>query len=211
MERTVYLVRHGHREDFIGDTVQYNVKWAESAIIVFDPSLSDLGKRQAEDLAKKLKNKNIDYLFSSPFMRTLETAFIIAQYTALKVKIESGLSEWLNPVWFSYKPQLADNFTIENKFNGWIDTTYNSLVSPYYPEISERLQVQTRVSKTIRLLLAKFRGNLCLVGHGASITAAAITLGGEGVIIQTGLCRLIAFSLINNQWKLISDGSEMAE
>ncbi len=55
--------------------------------------LTKKGVRQAGSLALKLKNKKIDLIFSSPFLRTKKTAHIIAEKLGLKVKIDERLKE----------------------------------------------------------------------------------------------------------------------
>ncbi len=65
MHRNIYLARHGHREDFIGDSEQYDFKWAQNSKNRFNPALSQLGKSQAKRLGEELKNVKIDHLFSS--------------------------------------------------------------------------------------------------------------------------------------------------
>ena len=55
--------------------------------------LTEKGKIQAEKIAHDLKNKKIDLIFSSPFLRTKRTAEIIAQKLNLKVKIDERLKE----------------------------------------------------------------------------------------------------------------------
>jgi isoleucyl-tRNA synthetase len=55
--------------------------------------LTEKGIKQADKLAKDLKNKKIDLIFVSPFLRTKRTAQIIADELKLKVKIDNRLKE----------------------------------------------------------------------------------------------------------------------
>jgi uncharacterized phosphatase len=65
----------------------------------FDPPLTNEGRKQALEAGKKLKNKEVDLIASSPLSRSLETAKIIAKeigYDLNKVKtnpifVERGL------------------------------------------------------------------------------------------------------------------------
>ena len=65
----IILVRHGETE------------WNRKGIIQgrHDILLNQTGRRQAEATMKKLKGKAIHGIFSSPLIRALETAQIIAQ------------------------------------------------------------------------------------------------------------------------------------
>jgi broad specificity phosphatase PhoE len=205
--RKIYLVRHGHREDFFDNSEQINREWVKSAENPFDPGLSSLGKAQARQLADKLKFSEINHIFSSPFLRTVETASIIASCFELKMKIENGLCEWLNPGWFPTPVKFLGLNALSLRFPQKIDTSYHSMVNPVFPEPLLKEHVWPRVAKTVNLLLKCFDGNLLLVGHGASITAAAFCLAAAPVDITTRLCGLILFKQVNNKWKLVLDGS----
>jgi len=205
--RKIYLARHGHREDFVGDSEQIDLQWVKSAKNPFDPALSSLGRTQARQLADKLKLSGISHIFSSPFLRTVETASVIANRCGLKVKIENGLCEWLNPRWFNAPVKLLELNELCLRFPQKIDTSYHSIVNPVFPEPYMEEHVCPRVARTVNLLLKNFDGDLLLVGHGASITAAAFCLAASLIDIKTRLCGLILFRQVNNKWELVLDGS----
>jgi len=57
-----------------------------------DPSLNSIGRDQAVEVAEKLKDKGIDMILSSPQLRTMETAEIIAPVLGIdEAKITKGL------------------------------------------------------------------------------------------------------------------------
>jgi len=57
-----------------------------------DPSLNDIGREQALEVAQELKSKGIDMILSSPQNRTMETASIIAEVLGIdEIKITKGL------------------------------------------------------------------------------------------------------------------------
>ncbi|MFH1169141.1 MAG: histidine phosphatase family protein [Chloroflexota bacterium] len=58
-----------------------------------DPPLNELGKRQAECLADRLKAEDIRAVYASPLLRSLETAHAIARGHRLEVAVEPDLSE----------------------------------------------------------------------------------------------------------------------
>ncbi len=76
----LFIVRHGDAEHIQRQII---AGWK-------NVNLTELGQKQALELANKLKNKNIDYIFSSDLARTQQTANIIAQ--ELKVPVAS---DWL--------------------------------------------------------------------------------------------------------------------
>ena len=66
--RTVWLVRHGNRQDFVDRS------WRETAARPHDPPLSADGREQARETGRFLAGEPIDHLFASPFLRAVETA-----------------------------------------------------------------------------------------------------------------------------------------
>ena len=82
----VYLVRHGESEGNKQEIYQTQ-----------EVPLSSRGKRQAELIAKRLKDKNIDIIYTSPYLRARQTAEIIAQRLNLKVKCWDSLREKKRP------------------------------------------------------------------------------------------------------------------
>jgi isoleucyl-tRNA synthetase len=71
-----FVVRHGQAEN--------NVLGIISSKPDFPHHLTDLGREQVKQEALKLKDKNIDLIYVSPFIRTQETAKIIAEHLKLK-------------------------------------------------------------------------------------------------------------------------------
>jgi broad specificity phosphatase PhoE len=69
--KTVYFVRHGESEANVA-----NLR-SGSAHSVPIP-LTQKGREQAKKAGKSLKNKNVDLIVSSPLIRTVDTARIVA-------------------------------------------------------------------------------------------------------------------------------------
>lgn len=59
-----------------------------------DPSLSDVGREQAERMALWLAREPIDRLYSSPMRRAFETAQPLARALNLSVEVEPGAAEY---------------------------------------------------------------------------------------------------------------------
>jgi hypothetical protein len=73
LPHTVLVLRHGDRSHD-----------------VLDPSLTEVGAAQAASLAATLANSGIDCIFSSPFLRALQTATPIALALGLPIRVDRG-------------------------------------------------------------------------------------------------------------------------
>jgi broad specificity phosphatase PhoE len=186
MSRTLWLVRHGHRLDFL------HPEWFNLAKYRYDPPLSDLGQEQSKVLATVLETVGIRHIFSSPFLRCLQTAYPIARKLDLLIKVEASLGEWLNIEWLSESPTLYSE-TLLKPFYPSIDRRYTSHLFPQYPETLE--QVQRRKMEIIDQLLKNFSGDLLLVGHSITITGVINALIKEQPEISTSFGCLIKLDL----------------
>lgn len=197
MKQTIWIARHGIRQDFVDSNWGKTAQWPD------EPGLSPEGIIQAKDLAERLKQENIAHIFSSPFLRALETVKYTAQALNLKIKVEAGLSEWLKEAWFAPGPVLIP---FEQKANLFpeIDTSYHSLVTPVFPET--QAQMKERVGQTVRLITEKTSGDILLVGHGASVQASAQALVGEDKDINSALCCLMKIVREDQGWVLELNG-----
>jgi len=83
----MYLVRHG--QSFFN--AAFNLTRIDPGIP--DPALTDLGRRQAEDVAETLAGSGIERLLASPYTRALETASIIAGRLGVAVEVEPLVRE----------------------------------------------------------------------------------------------------------------------
>jgi len=58
-----------------------------------DRELTETGKQQAESIGLRLRQENIQAIYSSPLQRALDTAQAIARHHQVEVQIEPSLSE----------------------------------------------------------------------------------------------------------------------
>jgi len=194
MSRTLWLVRHGHRLDFA------HPEWFNLAENRYDPPLSDLGQEQAETLGDLLLTEGIRHIFSSPFLRCLQTAYPIAQKLDLLIKIDAHLGEWLNADWMSESPTLTKRTPL-HCFYPCIDRRYNSHLFPQYPETLE--QVERRMMGIIDQLLKNFTGDLLIVGHSMTVKGIvkALVKGKSEVSIPfAGVIKLV---LVGKEWEIV--------
>lgn len=83
MKTTFYLIRHGETEYNAQSRLQGHT----------DIPLNDIGRKQAEDLAKELETTHFDALYSSPLSRARSTADILSEHLHLPVQIIEELRE----------------------------------------------------------------------------------------------------------------------
>lgn len=79
----IYLIRHGQTTGDVED--RYGG--------AYDDELTDKGKTQAQELANKLTNSDIQILFCSPMIRTKQTAEILKSKLDCEIKIVEDLKE----------------------------------------------------------------------------------------------------------------------
>ncbi|MBI2033471.1 MAG: histidine phosphatase family protein, partial [Candidatus Levybacteria bacterium] len=105
---TFYLIRHGQKETVMGD-----------------PSLSQVGRKQAEYTGKFFKDKKIERIYASPFKRTAETASIISKELNLDIAFDERLRERMN--WGS-----KENETLEDFIKEWQKTDLDRDYQPHH-------------------------------------------------------------------------------
>jgi broad specificity phosphatase PhoE len=196
MSQIVWIARHANRLDFVYP------EWFLTAQRRYDPPLSDDGMIQAQQLAKRLKGKKITHIFASPFLRTIQTANAIAEVLDLEIKLEIGLSEWLNPEWMTEEPEKLPISALVKLFPR-IDPSYTSRIAAQYPETHEK--VRERSAQTARCLSTEFfPHDILLVAHGASVLGAAMGLVGDiaKTEVKASLCSLVKVVRQDSEWLL---------
>jgi broad specificity phosphatase PhoE len=196
MSQIVWIARHANRLDFV------NPDWFLTAERRYDPPLSDDGMIQAQQLAKRLKGEKIAHIFASPFLRTVQTANAVAEALDLPIKLETGLSEWLNPEWMTEEPERLSTPALAELFPR-IDTSYTSRIAAKYPETHAK--VRERSGQTARCLAAEFfPDDILLVAHGASVLGGAMGFVGDIAIkeVKATLCSLVKLVRQDSEWLL---------
>ncbi|MEH2269523.1 MAG: histidine phosphatase family protein [Nostoc sp.] len=196
MSQIVWIARHANRLDFV------NPDWFLTAERRYDPPLSDDGMVQAQQLAKRLKGENISHIFASPFLRTVQTANAVAEMLNLPIKLETGLSEWLNPVWMTEEPDRLSTPALAELFPR-IDSSYTSRIAAKFPETHEK--VRERSGQTARCLATEFfPEDILLIAHGASVLGGAMGLVGEiaKTEVKASLCSLVKVVRQDPEWLL---------
>ena len=197
MKQTVWIARHGNRLDFV------NPEWFNTAERPYDPPLSEDGIIQARQLGKRLKSENIAHIFTSPFLRTIQTAHQVAEILDLEIKLEAGLAEWHNPEWMSKHPAIHPPDYLEKEYPR-IDWHYSSKFFPQYPET--KTKVMQRTGEIAKQLIAEFSEDILLVGHGMSVSGTTWGLVTGNPKINATLCCLVKVVCEENCWQLKLNG-----
>ncbi|MEA5596501.1 histidine phosphatase family protein [Rivularia sp. UHCC 0363] len=207
MSQIIWIARHANRLDFV------NPDWFLTAERRYDPPLSDDGMVQAQQLANRLRKEKITQIFASPFLRTVQTASAIASVLDLPIKLETGLSEWLNPDWMTEEPKRLSSRKLAQLYPH-IDLSYTSKIAAKYPETRHRMR--QRSAQTARCLALEYSPqDILLVGHGASVLGAAMGLVGDIAIdeVKASLCSLVKVVRKEPKWllELKGDTSHLTE
>ena len=133
----------------------------------FSP-LTEKGLNNAQILVKALKENNINLIFSSPFIRTLQTVNPYLKETNQMVNLEYGLSEIHHPdiippksVGLTLPEYLAKHYNY--------NPNYNSIIKPNeikYPE--NQKECENRMKKIIKNIIEKnykSDNNILIVTH----------------------------------------------
>jgi broad specificity phosphatase PhoE len=98
----VLLIRHGEPA------------WSRDGLSVDDPPLTELGRRQAEAMADRLAEMDIDEIWVSPLRRAQETARPLIAATGLEPRALEWLAEIGTPRWDG-----TPNEVVERIFGEW--------------------------------------------------------------------------------------------
>ncbi len=197
--RAVWFVRHGARLD-VSDP-----EWLKTAGRQHDTPISPEGVIEAQNVGSRLAPEKIDHIFSSPFLRAVETAHCCAEMLGLPIKIENGLAECFFTKWFPYCPDFIPTSELIQQFPR-VDNSYGSVENPVYPETNEEMMARTR--RAIEAIIRSHPGNLLLVGHGGSGGGLVVALAGEGAAIHAPTCCLVKLVENNGRWIVELDGSD---
>ena len=134
----------------------------------FFAPLTKSGLENSIKLVKYLDKEKIDTIYSSPFIRTLQTIYPYAKEHKIKINIEYGLSELHNEeiipkkaVGISLPEYLAESFNYNSE--------YKTLIKPTdinYPEKNK--DAQDRIKRVLRKIIEdnlESKHNIILVSH----------------------------------------------
>ncbi len=194
---TFYLIRHAHRLDFI------EPEWFNTAIYPYDPPLSPAGLDRAISLGEELSHISIERIFTSPFLRTIQTASPLAHRLQIPLQLEWGLCEWLCEDWTPTLPQTTPIDELKINYPN-IDSAYQSLVLPCYPETHEQLDART--SSIAEKLVQSNAQNILAIAHKGSILGIVAALTGNSAWRSYDLpCgEIVKLQRVQNNWHVVA-------
>ena len=165
--RSVYLVRHGERMDF-NEKKKWDPEWPKRAVSLGlnpeDAPLTERGHSQARETAE-LIGRNVKNVYTSPFLRCVQTAEAISKSLGCELTRSADLTEWMNPEWF--RQEAYDFFEKKHL------TPFPPIFAPGLPKIPESRVEAYR--KRCEAVLDNLRSRdddffpVCLVTHGGFI------------------------------------------
>jgi broad specificity phosphatase PhoE len=196
MNQTIWMARHGARADYVNGEW---IRWEENP---HDAPLSALGMIQAQEMAQFLGRQDIQHIFASPYLRTLQTVWPTAQTFGLPIKVENGLGECLGEA--ISPPELLSPEERQQRFP-LIDSQYRSwmpvLRGPESEEASHR-----RAGAVVQSIAERYHGNLLILGHGITVLGGVRALVGGQERLQTLFAGISRIERNHAGWKLITNG-----
>jgi len=198
--RTIWVTRHGMRQDFI-DPV-----WRDNATRPHDTPLSREGFQQASETGQRLRGENITAIYASPFLRTVQTAGVIASILELPLHIEHGICEALKPEWFGTAPDFLPVEHLQPEYPH-IVTDYRPVLRPRYPEFTNET-TYARCHRAVQAIIDATAGDLLFVGHGASVQGILAGLTARAENFDCSMCALNKITWTAERWELTYSSAE---
>jgi 2,3-bisphosphoglycerate-dependent phosphoglycerate mutase len=177
--RKIYFLRHSIRDQSVHD---------EKA------PLTTRGKQLANDLVPYFSDKKIQFLFSSPFQRTMETIKPVGRHFNLPIVEHDGLRERKNGEWLT---QDFDRYTEKQ----WMDFDFKLKNGESLNEVKER------IVPTFYEILTQTTGNGVVCGHGTAFSVLFNTLTNQSFGYQEFLTMKmpdVFLGTFDNQQQFIS-------
>jgi len=199
MADTVWVVRHGQRQDSV------DPDWHDHADRVHDPPLTDLGRWAAWRTGRRFVEAGVEFdaVFASPFLRTAETAEEICRETGNVALLEPGLGEHRNAEWFESEPETVPNERLAEWFDP-VELDHDPHVVPEFPESHE--EAMERAGRAARSLVADTTGAVLFVGHGLSVGGVVHGLVGSADDVEAPLCGVTRLDRYRGSWGLVFSG-----
>jgi probable phosphoglycerate mutase len=155
----IYLIRHGRQN---------------STLCNVDVELSSEGQRQAELLRDRLKNYEIDALYSSNLIRAKQTAEILNQALRLPHEIREGICE----ISFGLLEGRSDEY-IDEHFRDFKEEQKKLSEDIPYPGGENGTEVYERSMPVLQEIIHSGKKNIVVVTHGGVIRALLAALIGR--------------------------------
>lgn len=155
------FIRHGETEGNLRGVLSLNVN--------NDDSLTSLGKEQVLATVAQLKEKKIDLIVASPFIRTQETGTILREELGVEdYMTDARIGEW-------QMGEGLDGRVLTQEFEHFSDRAKNTFFDKVKEDGESRYDVMLRVANLLTELDEKYEGkNILLVSHSSPIWAAKV-------------------------------------
>jgi broad specificity phosphatase PhoE len=203
--RRVTFVRHASRLDVA------HPEWVLGALRAYDTPLSEEGHGQARAAAEFFATRRRPaHLFSSPFLRAVETAAPIARALGMAVKIEPGLGENYYPQYFPVEPVFSPAHVnaVELMGEGLVEMDYQAVLVPEHPETTASSAARAR--RTMAGLLERFEGDLLLVTHGGIVHGLAKALDPAAVLLPHFAAVMELECDGSGRWRVTREGGDLS-
>jgi broad specificity phosphatase PhoE len=161
----VYLARHGESDWNAANRFQGHS----------DRPLTELGRKQAHALADLVAAEDVEVIYSSPLIRALETARIVAAPAGLEVTTRDDLREVDTGSWSGLsRAEVRERFP--DGFERWISGGAGWEDGETYEEMAERVLAALRDIAAMHP-----EGRVLVVSHGGPIRAIQAAAVGMGI------------------------------
>ena len=179
MVRRVLVMRHAHR-------------YTDTYALGDDPQLTPTGLDQAQQVAALLQNEPIDSIFTSPWLRAIQTAAPLAAAKGLRLRIDRCLGEYLLAEGGHFDEDPLPHLAYETRAAGAELPHVPAAVlaedsgSPFPPFPEDQASALARHKQALERVFAAVggedsgEGTVLIVGHGASNDFVIHALCGDG-------------------------------
>jgi broad specificity phosphatase PhoE len=177
-----------------------------------DVNLDEVGIKQAELLGRHLGNWELQVIYSSPLMRAIDTANIIARYQKVGIHIAEGLIDFDYGEWQSLSEQR-----VRNLYPTLHDEWHNNPHKVKMPGGESLEDVKKRAIKVVNDILSEYQGSVLLVSHRVVNKVLICSLLGLGNSyfwnIKQDVCGITIFNYVDGRFILTrhNDTSHLKE
>lgn len=159
LKNTYYLLRHGETNCHVKMPGFLYPKWLA---IGLDIRLTDKGKDQIRKSAKELKNKKIDFIYSSDFFRTRQSSKIVSDSLNIKINFNKKLRDVNLGIYYGgKKEEFYKDFPLNN---------IKERFAKKPPKGESWNELRKRVKSFLEEIEKKYQGkNILIVSHGDTL------------------------------------------
>tara|TARA_B110000438_G_scaffold294933_1_gene337094 strand:+ start:1097 stop:1666 length:570 start_codon:yes stop_codon:yes gene_type:complete len=168
----IYIIRHELRD--LNDPT-------------FSSELLERGHHNARTIVKdKLNTLNITHIYSSPFLRTLQTVFPYSKENNKKINVEYGIAETIDEPLFKQKPNITLSSIQEKIYN--INKNYSSIWNKNTLKYKEKThQIKYRVKMFLNMLTSKHENthdNILIATHMSIVNILLSLISGKNIDVE---------------------------